>query len=62
MTLPPMDVASRAGRTTAHILTTVQADLVRERTALAQAQAEVHKALADLWAATGSLLPRLGLG
>jgi outer membrane protein TolC len=52
----------RAGRTTAHILANVQSDLLKEQTGLAQAQAEVQKALADLWTATGSLLPRLGLG
>ena len=48
------------GRTSAQLLVLVHSELIRERLARSQAQATLHKALVDVWTATGSLLTRLG--
>jgi outer membrane protein TolC len=51
----------RAGKTTAQILTTVQADLAKERLAKEQAIADYNKALVDLNSASGTLIDGLNL-
>jgi outer membrane protein TolC len=51
----------RAGRSTAFVVANMHADWLKEQTNLASAQADVQKALTDLWTSTGTLLPRLGL-
>jgi outer membrane protein TolC len=48
------------GRTTAQLLVLVQTDLIQERLAQQQARATLHKSLVDVWAASGSLLVKLG--
>ena len=48
------------GRTSAQLLVLVHNELIRERLACSQARATLHKALVDVWSATGSLLQRLG--
>lgn len=51
----------RAGKTTAHILTTIQGEVVRERLNREQALADFNKALVQLWTASGTLMGRSGL-
>ena len=51
----------RAGKTSAHILASVQAEALKERLASAQAVADVNKALVKLHSAAGDLLPRMQL-
>jgi outer membrane protein TolC len=49
----------RSGKTTAHILSTVQAELAKERAAREQAVADFNKALVSLWTASGTLFDEL---
>lgn len=51
-----------AGKTTAHILATVQAEVIKEQLGQAQAAADLNKALATLHASCGDLLERMKLG
>jgi len=51
----------QAGKTTAHILSTVQIEAVTERLNREQALADLVKAVVDMQAASGGLLNRLGL-
>lgn len=51
----------RAGKSTAHILATVQAEALAEQLSVAQAAADLSKSLVTLHAAAGDLLPRLRL-
>lgn len=50
----------RAGKTTAQLLTLVQADLIREQQSHEQAVAGFRQALVDVWTAAGNLLARVG--
>lgn len=50
-----------AGKSTAHIYATVQAELVKEQQGQVQAAAELHQALARLHAAAGALLLQMGI-
>jgi outer membrane protein TolC len=51
----------KAGKTTAHILSDIQAEVVTERMNREQALADLVKSVVDLQAASGGLLQRLGL-
>ncbi len=51
----------KAGKITAHILSTVQLEVVAERLTREQALADLVKAVVDMQAASGGLLGRLGL-
>ena len=50
----------RNGKTPARLVALVRADLVQERLAQQTALATLRKALVDLWAATGTLVKRVG--
>jgi outer membrane protein TolC len=62
MKLRSEEALYRTGKTTAHLLAAVQAEVVKERLARAQAEADLSKALVKLHATAGNLLARLGLG
>lgn len=51
----------KAGKTTAHIFASVQAEAIKERLSVAQAAADLNKALVKLHAAAGNLLARMHL-
>ena len=51
----------RAGKTSAHLLAAVQAEVVQELLARAQAEADLNRALVKLHSAAGDLLPRMKL-
>jgi outer membrane protein len=51
----------KSGKITAHILSTVQAEVITERLNREQALADLVKAVVDVQAASGGLLKRLGL-
>jgi outer membrane protein TolC len=51
----------RAGKTTAHLLASVQEEAIKERLSVAQAAADLGKALVKLHVASGDLLERMHL-
>lgn len=50
----------RAGKSSAHILTSIEADAVKEKLNKEQAVADFNKALVQLWTASGTLMSRVG--
>jgi outer membrane protein TolC len=55
-------VLYRSGKTPGRLVSLVRTDLVQEQLAQQQALATLHKALVDLWATTGTLIQRVGIG